>query len=101
MSTANAIECIEELVGEKLTGVIEEWASSDITSCKALVFESGRALVLGDNGSYWVAPVEEVQRVVARLRERYERATGRHARLLKLAGASRTVPAQDSEEKPE
>lgn len=85
MSAANTIECIEELVGEKLTGVIEEWSSSDITSCKALVFASGRALVLGDNGSYWVAPVADVQMVVARLRERYERATGRASRLVKLA----------------
>lgn len=88
MSAANTIECIEELRGERLTGVIPDWPSgSDITATKALVFESGRALVLGDNGSYWVAPVEDVQCVVSRLREAYERAIGEHARIVKLAGA--------------
>lgn len=90
---ANTIACIEELRGERLTGVIAEWSSSDITSCKALIFESGRALVLGDNGSYWVASAEDVQLVVARLRQAYEQALGNHRRVVELAvGASAEEP---------
>lgn len=91
MSAANTIECIEELRGERLTGVIAEWPSgSDITSTKALVFESGRALVLGDNGSYWVASVDDVQRVLNRLRDAYQRAVGDHKRIVELASVSHT-----------
>ncbi len=89
MSASNTIACIRELVGEGLIGVIPEWSSGDITSCKALVFTSGRALILGDNGSYWVAPAEDVQLVVRKLRESYEHGVGELAQLLELSGAIR------------
>ena len=87
MAASNTIECIEELVGERLTGIIPMWETSDITSTKALVFESGRALVLGDNGSYWVAPAKDVQRKIARLRADYEKGVGALAKLVRLAGS--------------
>jgi hypothetical protein len=86
MSAANSIECIEALVGEKLVGIIEHWSHSDITSCKALVFESGRALVLGNNGSYWTASTDDVDRIVSGLTEQYERTKKNVERLLTLAG---------------
>lgn len=85
MSASNSIECIDQFIGEKLIGVIEDWSHSDITKCKALVFESGYALVLGENGSYWSVDEKEVQHVVSNMQKYYKQLLHRQEQLLKFA----------------
>lgn len=88
MSAANTLGCIEELIGEKLIGIIEHWSQSDITRCKALVFDSGRALILADNGSFWTERAEEVHRKIEALKDEHRREKKRIEGLLALAGVT-------------
>jgi len=66
MTAANTRGCFRALVGRKVTGVIFNAFSANEHASAALILDDGRALVVLDNGSYWLEAPAEVKRAVDR-----------------------------------
>lgn len=90
MPASNTKECFSEFIGQELIGLLFDAFGHDPRGCKTLVFEDGRGLTISSNGSYWIEPVEEIQRAVKKRRRELDRTRGEIEQVLRLAGELRS-----------
>jgi hypothetical protein len=68
MSASNTKECVRELVGRRIVGVLFNALPLNDRSLasgnKTLVFEDGTGFTFSSNGSYWQESAENVRRAV-------------------------------------
>jgi hypothetical protein len=92
MSAANTKECVRELVGREIIGVLfDALPTSDrslASGNKTLVFKDGSGFTFSNNGSFWKETADDIRRAVAR-KEAELVALERDIRdVLELAGVS-------------
>jgi hypothetical protein len=89
--TSNTRECFRTFIGQRLIGLLFNalpLGHRDLAAgTKTLVFEDGRGLTIGGNGSYWVDSADEIQRAVDERRQELNMTRGEIAEVLALAGA--------------
>ena len=70
MPASNTRDCFREFVGQRLVGLLFDalpvYRDDLARGTKTMLFEDGRGLTFGDNGSYWIDSAADVKRAVDR-----------------------------------